>query len=266
MTEIQAEYGTTSDGHMAARIDYLGLIALPEGDGYRVSTAGSSSRPIASWSAKDAFGRDGIVPDEAGFRSHVEAWLLHFRQRAAFGRERISGSVHTPWGPSQVATRYAEGIICYDTASHGGFHLDEIRNALLHPALRWDDGWYEEDCDWARVAAGYPDLFTDREREAAERTLRDYEPDIGEALYDRRLERSESRTRDREAFQRDHAGDWVVIAASQAEAHPGKIIATASIGGLRGAVATRDFLVPDAEYVVGRHGFVIDPERHRSMG
>lgn len=108
MTEIQAEYGTTSDGHMAARIDYLGLIALPEGDGYRVSTAGSSSRPIASWSAKDAFGRDGIVPDEAGFRSHVEAWLLHFRQRAAFGRERISGSVHTPWGPSQVALARAK--------------------------------------------------------------------------------------------------------------------------------------------------------------
>ena len=266
MTGIQAEYGTTADGLLAVRIDFLGLIAVPDGDGILIrSVLSASSKPIATWSEKDMFGRDGMVPKEAGFRAHVDATLHHFRQRAALGRERIAGSVDTPWGPSQSATRYADGIICYDVASHGGFHLDEKRNAALHAALRFDDGWYEEDCDWARVAAGYPDFFTDREQEMAERTLRDWMPEAREDFYGRPLDRSESHMRDRDAFERDHAEDWIVIAARLSRDRPGHVVATASLGGKRGAAETRDFLVPESEYARGRHGFVIDLERHKPI-
>jgi hypothetical protein len=266
MTGIEAEYGTTADGLLAVRIDYLGLVAVPDGDGYRVeSVLSASSRPIATWSEKDRFGRDGMVADESGFRAHADATLHHFRQRAALGRERLDGSVGTPWGPSQSATRYAEGVVCYDTASHGGFYLDEERNGALHAALRYDDGWYEEDCDWARVAVGYPDLFTDREQEMAERTLRDWAPEAWEDYYGRPLDRAGSHMRDREAFEREHADDWIVIAASLSREQPDHVVATASLGGRRGAVMTKDFLVPDREYARGRHGFVIDLERHKRI-
>ncbi len=147
MIEIIAEYGTTVDGLWAARIDYLALIAIPVSGGYRLATAATRSKPISEWSAADGLGFDGQVAGEAGFHAHVEECLLHFRQRDALSRARFHLPVSTPWGPSQCATRYAEGIVCHDTASHGGFHLDGERNAALHPALRLPEGWYEEDCE-----------------------------------------------------------------------------------------------------------------------
>lgn len=263
MSDIVAEYGTTADGLRAARIGGLALIAIPIRDGYRVATASTRSKPISEWSAADGFGFDGQVPDEAGFRAHVEDCLLHFRQRAALGRARVDLPMSTPWGPSQIATRYAEGVICYDTASHGGFLLDEERNARMHPALRLPEGWYEEDCDWALVATGYPDLFTDKEKRSADKMLRDWHPDAWEAVHGRSLERSESFARDREGFERDHAADWVVVSATQSPAHQGDVIGIASLGGRGGNVPTRSFLIPGDEYARGRHGFVIDPARHR---
>lgn len=266
MSAIVAEYGTTADGLWAARVDYLALIAIPIRDGYRVATASTRSKPISEWSAADGFGFEGQVADEAGFRAHVEECLLHFRQRAALGRTRIDLPMATPWGPSQVATRYGEGITCFDTASHGGFFLDEKRNAAMHPALRLQDGWYEDDCDWALVATGYPDLFTDRERKSADKTLRDWHPDGWEGFYGRPLERSESFARDREGFEGDHAEDWIVIAATQSHAHPGDVVGIASLGGKRGAVPTRSFIVPGGEYEPGKHGFVIDTARHLPLG
>lgn len=262
MSDIVAEYGITADGLWAARIDYLALIAIPIHDGYRLATASTRSKPISEWSAADGFGFDGQVLDEAGFRAHVEDCLLHFRQRAALGRTRIDLPRSTPWGPSQVATRYTEGIICHDTASHGGFFLDEGRNAAMHSALRLPEGWYEEDCDWGLVATGYPHFFTDRERRSADKTLRDWHPDAWESFHGRPLERSESFARDREGFERDHAEDWIVIAATQSHAHPGDVIGIASRGGHRGAALTRSFIIPGSDYARGKHGFVIDPARH----
>src|SRR3546814_7712530 len=51
--------------------------------------------------------------------------------------------------------------------------------------LRVAGGWYEEDCEWAKVAIGFPDLFTDYERCHADRTLRDYYPECWEAVHGR---------------------------------------------------------------------------------
>lgn len=267
MTSINAEYGTTSDGLMAARVDYLALIAIPsrDGQGYRVATALTGSKPICQWSASDGLGSDGHVADEAGFRAQVEDCLLHFRQRDALGRTRIHLPVPTPWGPSQSATRYAEGIVCHETASHGGFHLDKERNTAMHPALRLSAGWYEEDGDWARVATAYPGIFTEREQRSADRILRDWLPDAWEAVYGRQLGRSESFTRDREGFARDHAADWIVISAARSPDHPGDVIGTATIGGQRANVPTRSFLIPGSDYAAGRHGFVIDTARHKPL-
>ena len=174
--------------------------------------------------------------------------------------------ISTPWGMSQGATVYVDGIVFHSTASHGGFKLDRARNAAMHPALRIQGGWYEEDAEWAKVAIGYPDLFTDRENAAADRTVQDYYPDAWEAVHGRTLTAEESLTRDRERFERDHACDWVVISAVRSDRYPGQVEVIATIGGKRDEHARRCcFMVPTEDYRVGRHGFVIDPGRHREL-
>ncbi|KAK0341507.1 hypothetical protein LTR94_026069, partial [Friedmanniomyces endolithicus] len=239
---------------MAARVVDLGYIAIPARDGFRLASGWRLSRPLAEWDEKDVFGSEGIVADEAGFRAHVEVIAAHLRQREALGRKDVRMRLSTPWGMSQGATVYAQGVVFHSTASHGGFKLDRARNAALHPALRIKGGWYEEDGDWARVAVGYPDLFTDRERHKADRTLRDWEPDAWEAVHGRTLTAEDSFTRDRERFQYEHAEDWVVISAMRSDRYPGLVETVATIGGRRDISQSRSYLVSADEYSAGRHG------------
>lgn len=177
-------------------------------------------------------------------------------------RECVDDKVETPWGWPDHSVHHAEGIVSYSTPSHGGFHIDGERLAKMPKALRNADGWYEEDCEWAKVAAAFPDLFTVSEREHAERTLRDWMPDAWEAVYGRKLDPSESFMRDRQHFEAEHANDWVVVSASRSEDHPGQVECSATLGGQRGHVNIRKFLVPRDEYCIGRHGFVIDESQH----
>ncbi|MCH7805151.1 MAG: hypothetical protein IH937_13860, partial [Acidobacteria bacterium] len=171
----------------------------------------------------------------------------------------------TPWGMSQSATIYAEGIVFHSTAGHGGFKLDRARNAGMDPALRLSGGWYEEDAEWALVAAGYPDMFTYREQAMADRAMRDWYPDAWEAVHGRTLSAAESFTRGRQQFARRHAKDWVVISAVRSSDHPGMVEALATVGGDRNSQETRRFLVRVGEYAAGRHGFVIIPALHQNM-
>lgn len=78
-------------------------------------------------------------------------------------------STWTRWGEAQAAQRYGRGIVCYQTAGHGGFHLSAGRNALVHEAWRDEEGWYEEDCDWAIVAVTFPQFFHQEVVEEAHR-------------------------------------------------------------------------------------------------
>lgn len=261
MSAILPDYGASADGHLAARVGDIAYIAVPCASGFRLASGWQPRRRIGEWSEADVYGSEGIVPDAAGFRAHVEDVARHLTQCAALGRKEVCMRVSTPWGMSQGATIYAEGVVCHSTASHGGFKLDRARNAALHPALRLKGGWYEEDGDWARVAVGYPDLFTDREKRSADRTLRDWEPDTWEAVHGRMLRAEESFTRDRQRFEREHTADWVVISAVTSKRHPGFIETIAAIGGRRDGSDRCTWLVPAAEYSAGRHGFVIDPAR-----
>jgi hypothetical protein len=65
--------------------------------------------------------------------------------------------------------------------------------------LRLDDGWYEEDCDYALVVTAFPDRFTEKMRESAKRTLKDWRPDAYEAEYGVTLVPGESYTKDARA-------------------------------------------------------------------
>ncbi|MEQ8285731.1 hypothetical protein [Thalassospira sp.] len=176
--------------------------------------------------------------------------------------------VHTPWGIADHCREYAEGITFYGTPSHGGFKLSPERLAAMHPALRVPAGWFEEDCEWAKVAFAFPECFTPEQREAAIHTLKDWCPDAYEAATGETLAPGASYIKDQRLFHEKHAEDWIVISAISSDQHPGQVECIATIGGKRGEWGKADpeerrYLVPKAEYDKrGSHGFVINPALH----
>ncbi|EHJ95535.1 DUF7007 domain-containing protein [Agrobacterium tumefaciens] len=188
---------------------------------------------------------------------------VHQVELRALDRPTIQAGASTPWGMAQVSRRYADGIVLHSTASHGGFHLDENANGTVHAHYRNDTEFYEEDCEWAKVAHAFPDLFTTYERRLADRTLRDCFPDAYERVAGAILNGSQSHMRDRQEFESRHRNDWVVIAALNSDHRPGFVECIATLGRVRGETGERRFLVPRADYQIGRHGFVIDPLKHQ---
>ncbi|WP_276122424.1 DUF7007 domain-containing protein [Pararhizobium qamdonense] len=187
----------------------------------------------------------------------------HETELRTLDRPTIQAGASTPWGVAQGSRLFADGIILHSTASHGGFHLADVSNAVVHPLYRNDSKFYEEDCEWAKVAHAFPQLFTAYERRLADRTLRDYFPDAYERVTGAILNGSQSHMRDRQEFESRHRDDWVVIAALNSDHQPGFVECIATLGGIRGETGERRFLVPRSDYVIGRHGFVIHPLKHQ---
>lgn len=121
--------------------------------------------------------------------------------------------MRTPWGPSDYEKEYAEGVTFYGTPSHGGFKLSAARNRDVVPSLRLDGGWYEEDCDWYRVAYTFPQLFVDPETEAFRDTetvvatalsgIRNWMPDEYETLTGETIALGESTWRDHQLAEKE---------------------------------------------------------------
>lgn len=261
--EIQASYHRTRDGLLAARVEERCFLALPESGG-RICVAYDSgvNIPPELWTAEDICGRGRMVDGEDGFRDYVEERAIHRRQLSGLQRPSVKSGAHTPWGCADRSKLYAEGIVEHETPEHGGFHLDAVRNAMVDPAWRNDDGWYEENCEWARVAFAFPGLFTDFERRCADETLRHREPDAYERVNGVVLQPGESNVTDRRRFKRDHVADWIVVSAITSRHTPGFVECVAKLGGDRRCTEERRYLVLEADYEVGRFGFVIDPARH----
>jgi hypothetical protein len=265
LDELTVAFGTSADGFPVALVGDNAFAMLPgRGISHILATGWRITRPIAEWRRSDFYGHSGRLADEAEFRAKVLENAEHQREKRRLGRVQMRSSANTPWGAAQGATAYAEGIVEYATASHGGFHLSPVRNAAVHPTLRSEGGWYEEDCDWAAVAITFPDLFTGFERRCAETTLKDWFPDAWEAIFEAILGPGDSYQKDRRAFAAAHAADWVVISAIRASHHAPMVEVVATLGGRRDPRAEeRRFLVPSTEYEVDRSfGFVVDPARH----
>ncbi len=79
--------------------------------------------------------------------------------------------METPWGQADNVRILDDGLLFCSTPSHGGFHLDAERNALIQEGWRNEDGWYEEDCEWAKVAVSFPQCFDDQDLEAANKVI-----------------------------------------------------------------------------------------------
>lgn len=261
----QVEYGRSADGFLVARVGDMAFAMLPARDGrHYLATGWRIRRPIEEWSRSDFYGHAGELTDEAAFRARVVENAEHQREKRALGRREIRSTANTPWGPSQGATVYAEGVVSHSTAGHGGFHLSGERNRKVHSMLRAEGGWYEEDAAWAIVALSFPDLFTSFERRCAERTIKNSWPDAWESIFGRALAPGESYEKDRRSFEQEHAGNWIVISAITSDHKPGFVEVVATPGGRRRAgTEERRFLVPSAEYRAGRFGFIIDDVRHR---
>lgn len=257
-------FGRSADGMLVALVGDHAFAMAPARDGrHYLVTGWRVRRPMAEWTRDDFYGHSGGLTDEETFRAKVLEQAEHQREEAALGRCGIRSSAHTPWGPSQGATVYADGLIFHSTAGHGGFCVSTERNARIHPMLRAADGFYEEDECWAIVAIHFPHLFTSFERRCAEQTVKDSFPDAWEAIFGTILGPGESRTKDRLAFEAKHANDWIVVSAITSEQQKGFVECVATPGGRRGpGTEERRFLVPAGEYNIGRFGFVVDPDRH----
>ncbi|MBY3265257.1 hypothetical protein HFO15_27010 [Rhizobium laguerreae] len=258
------EFGRSADDLPVARVGDLVFAMVPGRDGQHfLASAWRVSRPSSELKRDDFYSHHGAVADEAEFRARMFEQAEHVRDLWALARQTVRMSCSTPRGPSQGATVYAEGIVSHTTAGHGGFKLSNERNGKIHVMFRCAGGWYEEDAAWAAVALAYPEHFTGYERKSADRTIRDFLPDAWESIFGHLLAPGESHEKDRRAFEREHAGDWIVISALRSDHQPGMTEVIATIGGVRAVHAEeRRFFVPSDEYEVGRFGFVIDTARH----
>jgi hypothetical protein len=236
-----------------ARVGDLVFAMVPGRDSQHfLASAWRVSRRLSDLKRDDFYSHHGAVEDEATFRERMVEQAEHSRELRAFARHTVRMNCSTPWGPSQGATVYADGIVSHTTAGHGGFKLSVARNAAVHAMLRADGGWYEEDAAWAIVALTFSDLFTIYEQKCADKTVRDSWPEAWEAIHGRSLLPGESHEKDRQAFARVHAGDWIAISALRSDHHPGMTEVIATIGGKRDERAEeRRFLVPSNDYAVG---------------
>ncbi len=152
-------------GETAVQIDDMIYAAVPVQEPNReiaIYTRYTPNRlPPESLLLAEKFTRDrfyGDVTDMNGF----EALMLDLKkdsdQKAALARKSYSASTHTPWGKADYANQYTRGIIFYGTPSHGGFKVSNGMNAKMPDVLRNEDGWYEEDCEWAKVAFFLPSI------------------------------------------------------------------------------------------------------------
>ena len=59
----------------------------------------------------------------------------------------------SPWGPIQTVEALGPDAVCVTTASHGGLRVSLAAWGRLPEPIRKtaysDNGWFEEDCDWA---------------------------------------------------------------------------------------------------------------------
>jgi hypothetical protein len=257
-----AIFARTTQGHLAAKVDDLVWLAIPVGNGLRLAPAWRLRKPIDTWTSADFYGADGFVADEAAFRAHVEEVAQHKRELVNLPRPETGMRVGTIWGTSQQSYRYADGILCHSTAGHGGFQLSAECNTQVNATLRNDDGWYEEDAEWAKVAFTFPELFAAYERKHADKSLRNDCPDAWEHLHGLTIQPGESRTKDERQFHLDHQADWIVVSAITSRLHPGFVECIAKLGGNQALKDVRQYLVPSSEYQAGRFGFVIEESRH----
>lgn len=139
-------FGCSADGLLVALLGDTAFAMVPGRDGrHFLATRWRIGRPIAEWRRDDFYGHADQLVDVAAFRAKVLEQAEHQCEKFALDRHEERSMASTPWGQSQGATVYADGVVFHSTAGHGGFLLSPERNRKIHRSLRVDDGAYEED-------------------------------------------------------------------------------------------------------------------------
>jgi len=139
----------------------------------------------------------------------------------------------TPWGPSQNAKHFADGVDFYSTASHGGFAVNEerfkqichtfpnIANGAVKPLELDGCYWFEEDRMYAYVVLAFKNMFPEKELDEALKTLANWYPDAWEKFTGKKLEAGQSIIRDKKIFEKEHRNDFIATSASMLDLAPG---------------------------------------------
>jgi hypothetical protein len=85
---------------------------------------------------------------------------------------------------------------------------------LIPEYMRNDDGWYEEDEQWAKVAVVFPDAFPSGTIVDAYATLKNWHRDAYEKFTGRTVQQGDSYIRDQQIFRHDHADANSLIVVS----------------------------------------------------
>lgn len=172
-----AEYSTSKDGYAIARIDNCVYMEMPTRNGFSIKIALMRGKPLTEFEASD-FSGSVSHNKNSSFREYIAESIEHQNEKDKLNRVGYPSRQYTPWDRSQWETIYSEGIVLYETPGHGGFHVSPSRLLEMPEPLRNHDGWYEEDCEWAKVAIAFPQLFTSLERKAARKTMIEWHPEI----------------------------------------------------------------------------------------
>ncbi len=249
-------YERTADGDLAARVAHLVVGLIPMKDGSLRTLSAFTGKNPGDCNRADFHASGFHANDEDAFRSEIEDFAHHERQKSALGREEIPHALlkgfRTPWDTPDHGRIYASGIASVSTPSHGGFILTAEMNERIDE--RWrapaggyagqaddvlDPEWrirgnelpgfafYEEDQQWAIVAVSFPELFTDREIGFANATLRNDYPDIWESVTGGTATAENSRGRRRSEFRSANAGRWLVTSAVKDRNDAKRVVVTA---------------------------------------
>lgn len=178
----------------------------------------------------------------------------------------------SPWGAIQDKRELAPGIWSVSTAGHGGIKLSRERNAAMPDYMRNKGGWYEEDCEWAKVAVVFPIGFqhTFKDGHGVELTaysyalevFRNWHPNEYETFTGIKLKPGDSLIRDEEVFRVENFSNFIVVSACGSWA---SWVPEGNVGvkAKRNSDNTQKwFLVDQAEYDKrDRNGYVIDLSR-----
>ena len=278
------EFQKTADGMRAASIGHLVMAIAVTENGFR-NLIYAGSREVEDLQRSDFMNdgpadqaeKDCIARITSEAEDQVQKGLLGRRQLTD---EELKQLPNTDWGKADGATYYAPGIVSVFTPSHGGYIItDEVRATLPKEAriksrsrighvpgqtvTVSNFSFYEEDCAWALLALGKPSIFTDREREYAERVLINDFPDEWEAVRGEIIPAGESRTREYQRKRAEAAGKLLTISAINDKNNPGKVRVGACIDGRsnNGSLGKiREFLVDAARYETAdmQIGYIVD--------
>lgn len=167
----------------------------------------------------------------------------------------------SPWGSVQQSKEYAKGVTFVSTAGHGGFKLDRTHNAKIPLVFRNKGGWYEEDCEWAKVAITFPELFNEEMNALAHKTAKNWFPDEYEKHFNVVINTDASIVKRDRAFKIENYHNFVVKAA-WGDWHnlvPQGMVVVLAIKESTGE--RKFFKIAKQEY--NNNGFVINPDIHQ---